>query len=473
MKDKFEVISGQLKYREIDFVFLFDGKQLRMIPPKSEMNEILKWFSVSMGDMEYTKRESHVFEESFLEGVCNENGSHYVFLIHAGTMFGYSNYILSINVFGYIQSYYPVENISKISFVGPEINHIHPVNNAIGCIDIEEMSDNGVFTLKIADFDSTTTNKQEFDVDGKSVSVYFGITRGFSTKITESPVSINSNMVFEFDPTSDYDFLVRLWKIAKSFICYLCYRKNVYLRQVDISITLENGKNKKIGNLFVSDDSANEIEKNENSKCIKQRYIDGYEGMILGDIAKNSIYTRHIPNSSKAGRHIDAARFVMITAAFEWEFRRLYPDGIPKSESTLKVESQVEKALKRLIDSSSGDLKRKYKLLLKTAKFSSLENKVIKIGEDFHDIIGIFGDRLYKMNGEQLSYKEMGERIAKQRNNFAHGNLENDFIGSSLLDVIYMEYLVYAIQLKKYGVSDLNIRKSINDLFNLRIAIIK
>lgn len=372
MQDKLEVISGQLRYRGIDFIFLFDGKQLRMIPPKSEMNEILKWFSVSMGDMEYTKRESHVFEESFLEGVCNENGSHYVFLIHAGTMFGYSNYILSINVFGYIQSYYPVENISKISFVGPEINHIHPVNNAIGCIDIEEMSDNGVFTLKIADFDSTTTNKQEFDVDGKSVSVYFGITRGFSTKITESPVSINSNMVFEFDPTSDYDFLVRLWKIAKSFICYLCYRKNVYLRQVDISITLEDGKNKKIGNLFVSDDSANEIETNENSKCIKQVYIDGSEGMLLAGIAQNTLYTRHIPNSSKSGRHIDAARFVMITAAFEWEFRNLYPDGIPKSETTLNIEREVEKTLQELIDSSSGDLKRKYKSLLKTAKFSSL-----------------------------------------------------------------------------------------------------
>ena len=93
------------------------------------------------------------------------------------------------------------------------------------------------------------------------------------------------------------------------------------------------------------------------------------------------------------------------------------------------------------------------------------------MGEDFHDIIGIFGDRLYKINGEQLHYNEMGERIANQRNNFAHGNLDKDFIGSALLDVIYMEYVVYAMQLKKYDVSDLNIRKSINDLFNLRLSI--
>ena len=471
MQDKFEVISGQLKYREIDFVFLFDGKQLRMIPPKSKENEVLKWFSVSMGDMEYTKRESHVFEESFLEGVCNENGSHYVFLIHAGTMFGYSNFILSINVFGYIQSYYPVENISKISFIGPEINYIHPVNNAIECIDITEMSDNGVFTLKTADFDSTTTKERDFCVDGRSVSVYFGITRGCSTKITESPVSINSNMVFEFEPTSDCEFLVRLWKIAKSFICFMCYRKNVDLTQVEISIPWKDGQKKTIGNLVISDDSADEIETIENSECIKQKYINGYEGMILGDIAQNSLYTRHIPNSTKAGRRIDAARFIMITAAFEWEFRRYYPDGIPKNESTLRIESQVENALNELIASSSGDLKRKYRYLLKVSKSNSLQNEVIKMGEDFHDIIGIFGDRLYKMNGEQLHYNEMGERIANQRNNFAHGNLDKDFIGSALLDVIYMEYVVYAMQLKKYDVSDLNIRKSINDLFNLRLSI--
>ena len=142
-----------------------------------------------------------------------------------------------------------------------------------------------------------------------------------------------------------------------------------------------------------------------------------------------------------------------------------------KNESTLRIESQVENALNELIASSSRDLKRKYKYLLKVSKSNSLQNEVIKMGEDFHDIIGIFGDRLYKMNGEQLHYNEMGERIANQRNNFAHGNLDKDFIGSALLDVIYMEYVVYAMQLKKYGVSDLNIRKSINDLFNLRIAI--
>ena len=65
----------------------------------------------------------------------------------------------------------------------------------------------------------------------------------------------------------------------------------------------------------------------------------------------------------------------------------------------------------------------------------------------------------------------MGQRLADQRNHFAHGDLDKDFIGLSLLDVIYLEYVVYAMQLKHYGVRDVEIQKSINELFRLSIAI--
>mgnify|MGYP000156951314 FL=1 len=65
----------------------------------------------------------------------------------------------------------------------------------------------------------------------------------------------------------------------------------------------------------------------------------------------------------------------------------------------------------------------------------------------------------------------MGDRLANQRNNFAHGNLNKDFIGFSLLDLIYLEYIIYAMQLRYYGISDINIRKAINNLFRLNYYI--
>ena len=75
------------------------------------------------------------------------------------------------------------------------------------------------------------------------------------------------------------------------------------------------------------------------------------------------------------------------------------------------------------------------------------------------------------MNNEKLKYSEMGLRLSQQRNNFAHGNLDKDFIGLSLLDLIYLEYIVYAMQLKEYGVKTTFIQQAINDLFGCSIAL--
>ena len=40
-------------------------------------------------------------------------------------------------------------------------------------------------------------------------------------------------------------------------------------------------------------------------------------------------------------RHVDEARFVMITAAFEWEFRRIFSEGVKKKASKIEAEKQA------------------------------------------------------------------------------------------------------------------------------------
>ncbi len=101
----------------------------------------------------------------------------------------------------------------------------------------------------------------------------------------------------------------------------------------------------------------------------------------------------------------------------------------------------------------------------------SLQTEIIQMGKDYSDIIGVFGEHLYKLNDQVLKYTEMGQRLSDQRNHFAHGDLDKEFIGLSLLDLIYIEYVIYAMQLKYYGIDDNNIRKAINELFHLSFAI--
>ena len=84
---------------------------------------------------------------------------------------------------------------------------------------------------------------------------------------------------------------------------------------------------------------------------------------------------------------------------------------------------------------------------------------------DFEDIAGDFGRLLYRLNGRVLNYTEVGERLANQRNNFAHGNLDKEFDADSLLDLAFLEYLVYAMQLKRIGISKENILHALKALF--------
>ena len=104
-------------------------------------------------------------------------------------------------------------------------------------------------------------------------------------------------------------------------------------------------------------------------------------------------------------------------------------------------------------------------------KSDSLESEIIHTGKVIDDIIGVFGKHLYHLNGEELKYPEMGKRLSSQRNHYAHGDLDQEFIGLSLLDLMYMEYVVYAIQLNYYGIDEKNIRRAINELFHLNYAI--
>lgn len=474
MAEDLNIYTGQLRYRDIDFMFVFNGENLQLIPPKDNRHEIeMNWLMTPLGNGVYTMGEPLYMEEAYLVGKCNETARTIVFLTKQGKSIGSYNAVLIVELSAYIICKYDRPVIDKMSFTSPEINCIHPVNQAFSCsVDFETYSSNGVITLTTKDFGSTTTEMQEFIVDEKNVKVYFDVTRTVSYKIGVPPLSLNSSIVFEFDATDDYIFIYRLWQIAKEFVRFLCYRNNTLLPTAELSAPYEGGKHEKFATFYAINESADkEPDTLKKGRYIKQQYIAGYEGKILSDIAANLIYLRHLPETYLSGRHIDAARFVMITAAFEWEFRRAYPNGVPKKESTLKAENEAIGTIQNLCESSKGKLKQIYNFLRKLIKSDSLQSEIIQIGKDFDDIVGVFGHHLYKLNNENLVYSEMGQRLAAQRNHFAHGDLDKDFIGLSLLDLIFLEYAIYAMQLKFYGVDDKNIQRAINDLFHCGIVI--
>lgn len=468
------IYTGVTKYKDIDFTFVFNGENLRLIPTTENVRKVeTEWRMTPIAKGTFIPNTDLKMEDSFLIGRCHENGKRIVFFTQKNAIISSNNLVLIVQLIGYLECSTGKEKFGKISFLGPEINIIHPVNQSFDfSFNPTTVSSDGVFSITTKNFDITSTTPQEFEVDEKKVNVQFSVSRKFSTKILEPPILLESSMLFEFNETEDYDFLVRLWFIAKEFISFLCYRNNICMKPAVVSSKNQDGKYQFFGILtMMNQGTEEELYALKQNRCIKQSTISGHEGQILTDIAGDSLYTRHLPKTYEDGRHIDASRFIMITAAFEWEFHRTYPNGVPKKKSTILIENEAIEALQRLIDSSTGKLKNKYKFLSKLIRSDSLQTELVKIGEDFDSIIGNFGKHLYSLNGEELIYSSMGERLSSQRNHFAHGDLDKDFIGLALLDLIYLEYIVYAMQMKHYGIEDANIRNAINELFHLNFAL--
>lgn len=475
MATELDIYTGKLNYKNIEFDFVFDKEELRLIPPTDKRTEVR--FGVLM--KKNGEGPAYTFalpnmDEPYLIGKCNESGQTLIFLTKQGSHIGSYNEVLFVEVAGYILCKTDSKPISKMSFSGPEIDCIHPVTQGFSCkFDPDEFNTRGILAVTTEDFDTTTTEPQTFQVDGKEVQIYFGISRGLSTKVGEPPLTLHSTMILEFDPSEDYPFIVRLWFVAKTFVQFMCYRKNVFISKVNLSTPAEDGKTSTFASFYMLNESGDgEFETLQKGRFIKQSYLSGKEGEIFNDIAANRLYTRHIPDTYEFGRHINAARFVMIMAAFEWEFSRAYPEGIPKGEDELALEEIVTEAIQVLIDGSTGDLKKKYKdIRYHIKKSDTLEKKIIHMGENLDSIIGIFGKQLYSLNETELLYSEMGRRLSDQRNHYAHGDLDMDFIDKSLLDLVFVERMVYAMQFKYYGIDDKNIQKAINELFKCNILI--
>ena len=469
-----EFYTGTLLYRGIAFSFTFDKVELRLIPPTDRQQEVrftllLKKF----GDGPAYTSAFPVMEEPYLIGKCNETGQTIIFLTRQGAYIGSYNEVLSIKTVAYILCKVDEHPISKMAFTCPELDCVYPVTQGFSyTLDYDQMFSHGVFTIRTEDYEVTTTEKKAFEVDGKSVSVNFGIARSFSTNVGQPPLTLRSTMSFHFEPTKDYSFIARLWFSAKEFLQFMCYRKNVFLPVADLSTPADEGKTMTFATFNKLDERGEEEpETLKKGRYVKLAYLSGKEGFILNDIASGILYTRHIPDTYISGCHINAARFVMITAAFEWEFKRLYPEGITKSEETLAVEATATEEIQKLIDNCTGELKRKYKFLKRLISSNSLQSEIVHVGNKLGDIIDLFGKRLYSINDTNLLYSEMGKRLADQRNNYAHGNLDIDFIDLSLLDLMYTERIVYAMQLKYYGVDMMNIQYAINELFRCGLVI--
>ncbi|MGL5258259.1 MAG: hypothetical protein ACRC76_14625, partial [Proteocatella sp.] len=384
MENELDLYTGKVKFDGKTYNFVFDKKVLRLLAHEE-------------GSFEQFNNPWEIprVNCSYLYGECSETGKPLIFFTNPRDFIGSINGVRSIKIQAYIIQKRQIETlIDRMRFESTEIDCIFDNRKALDKTYCDV--DSGTFGVFTKNFNETTSGKEKFKVNGVEVTVYFGISRSVNNAIGKPPLTLHSTMIFEFEPTSDYEFIYRLWGIAKQFIQYLCYRTNCNIPSIVLA-TPKSGKHLDFAtmNIISEQKKESELESLKNNCYIKQDHIEGYEGKILSDIANGILYLRHLPDSSEAGKGINEARFIMLTAAFEWEFNRTHPEGISRKKSSVDAENQVASYIKEQIKNNTGKIKDIFKRLENDIQLDSFQSKIVEIEKEYSAVLNVFSDHLY------------------------------------------------------------------------------
>lgn len=189
---------------------------------------------------------------------------------------------------------------------------------------------------------------------------------------------------------------------------------------------------------------------------------------IIQRMDKKQIYMAHISQNVMTPM-VSTGWFLTIMAAFEWECRH-YNFSRAKSQEAVIAQENILSAIDLLIEKNSGKIKKHLKSYRKI-----INNIDMNMGEKLRYIFSCYESKnfleplvheLYSPLYEEYSKKEdIALRLQKQRNDFAHGNLDQDIQPVTIMDINLVRKMLYIMQLDKCKIEYCNIEKCYETVF--------
>ena len=160
----------------------------------------------------------------------------------------------------------------------------------------------------------------------------------------------------------------------------------------------------------------------------------------------------------------------MVLAAFERVYGNIYGKDTDRSDEYIEIKAKVVDLIEQLRIENTGKRKKAAKTLKdyvfnRDASFSSNTAYALK---DCADVMKPFVKKRFKGDYDDV-VEEISERIGVVRNGVAHCKLDFELEAVHLTDILIMEELLYAMQLKHIGLTTYECHKAIGRLFRENI----
>ena len=410
-----------ISYKNYKIPFQLNDGHLRLDVSSMPSGEV-NYFDVSrktlLGDVT-------LFDQEFLEGKTDGG---FVIKIHVDSYYDRDQYFKPINyIYANVSSCVVLESdiqVDKIGFYSFDISKI------TGCLL------SGAFKeehLKMFGYDGSMA---EYSENGHKYYVSYDF-------LNKKPYVSNQVIAFKSNGSLSQTMMEDIYWTARKFLAFIYQRKEVPI----IDIALFNNDSI-IGHLFVR----KHLDENRILFGVKCLWVDSWNeklSNLFQALVDKKIYLRHLPSFEKEKHDYTASRFLMTIVGFEstlniCQIKANYSNK--HKEAIQKVRDDLNKS----VETSTGEVKKEYKRLLKSLKDERFEDKVVAAIIDNIDYISSF----YPLSIIGNSASAIAEKMSKSRNSFAHGDLDEDLSVEHANQCNFLDLFILYLQLRYIGFTE-------------------
>lgn len=286
----------------------------------------------------------------------------------------------------------------------------------------------------------------------------------------EHPIFANSRFITEFSEPVTVDTVIEAFEYTLRFFLYTTYRANVDIRKADLFVVNEKGNHDYWGILAFPKGEPPEKDKDARHHLIKYCDLKEKTALLFEAIKNEQISLQHICSDYSSTHSYPISRVIMVLAAFERIYGHIHGKDTERSEEYIEIKAKVVELIEQLQNENIGKRKKAAKTLKDYVfnRDSSFSTNAAYALKDCADIMKPFVLKRFKGDYNSI-IDEISDRIGIVRNGVAHCKLDFELEAVHLADILIMEELLYAMQLKHIGLSTHECHKAIGRLFRENI----